>query len=297
LIEIGSSSSSSVRGAAAGSPSARSCSYGSLGVAVSSMRTTSMPAGAPSHQRRELCVHQHRPRLRVIENRADLRRAQPRVDRDEHAAGGRHPEVRLEQRRRVRRQHRDAIAAPDAARPQRRGEPVDPRIELLVRAPQFAVNDRDAGGMQRRAALEEREGIKLGAARDADPRPRIARGALRVQLLDGLRPGNRAVHSCCPPEVERGRGEPTAGARSRRVPRSRAGNNPAKSAVARNVLLADWHVLSGEQPFEVAPRRTTCITTVSAAPAAFWPPDGRMELRRRGSSHKHCAMTRAPKEK
>jgi hypothetical protein len=35
-------------------------------------------------QRRELCVDQH-PRRRVIEDRADLRRAQPRVDRDEHA--------------------------------------------------------------------------------------------------------------------------------------------------------------------------------------------------------------------
>jgi hypothetical protein len=112
-----------------------------------------------------------------------------------------------------------------------------------------------------------------------------------------------------PPEVERGRGEPTAGARSRRVPRSRAGNNPAKSAVARNVLLADWHVLSGEQPFEVAPcpRRagrhrgrggarppsppSRQLPLLSGRLTAAW------NLRRRGSSHKHCAMTRAPKEK
>jgi hypothetical protein len=111
--------------------------------------------GRAVDQRRELCVHQHRPRLRVIENRADLRRAQPRVDRDEHAAGGRHPEVRLEQRRRVRRQHRDAIAAPDAPRPQCRREPIDPGVELLVRASQVTVDDRDAVGMETGAALEE----------------------------------------------------------------------------------------------------------------------------------------------
>ena len=36
----------------------------------------------------------------------------------------------------------------------------------------------------------------------------------------------------------------------------RAGKNPAKSAVARKILIATWHVLSRQQPFKpAAPRR------------------------------------------
>jgi transposase len=38
----------------------------------------------------------------------------------------------------------------------------------------------------------------------------------------------------------------------------RAGKNPAKSAVARKILIAGWHVLSRRQPFKhAAPRRPT----------------------------------------
>jgi len=35
----------------------------------------------------------------------------------------------------------------------------------------------------------------------------------------------------------------------------RAGKNPAKSAVARKILIATWHVLSRQQPFKPAPPR------------------------------------------
>jgi hypothetical protein len=50
----------------------------------------------------------------------------------------------------------------------------------------------------------------------------------------------------------------------------RAGKNPAKSAVARKVLIAAWHVLSREQPFKPArPRTTTHSTTVSASSRCF----------------------------
>ena len=53
---------------------------------------------------------------------------------------------------------------------------------------------------------------------------------------------------------------------------ARAGKNPAKSAVARKILIAAWHVLSRQQPFKpAAPRRPTLPRQ---APAAFWPPDG-----------------------
>jgi hypothetical protein len=38
---------------------------------------------------------------------------------------------------------------------------------------------------------------------------------------------------------------------------------------ARKVLLAAWHVVSREQPFKAAPRRTTASTTVSASCRCF----------------------------
>jgi hypothetical protein len=39
---------------------------------------------------------------------------------------------------------------------------------------------------------------------------------------------------------------------------ARTGKNPAKSAVARKILIAAWHVVSRQQPFKpAAPRRPT----------------------------------------
>ena len=49
----------------------------------------------------------------------------------------------------------------------------------------------------------------------------------------------------------------------------RAGKNPAKAAVARKILIAAWHVLSREQAFAPARRRTTDSTTVSASSRSF----------------------------
>src|SRR3954465_4045063 len=49
----------------------------------------------------------------------------------------------------------------------------------------------------------------------------------------------------------------------------RAGKNPAKSAVARKVLIAAWHVLSREQPFAPARPRTTHSPDVSASSRCF----------------------------
>jgi transposase len=49
----------------------------------------------------------------------------------------------------------------------------------------------------------------------------------------------------------------------------RAGNNPAKSAVARKALIAAWHVLAREQPFTPARPRSTDSTTVSASSRPF----------------------------
>ena len=53
----------------------------------------------------------------------------------------------------------------------------------------------------------------------------------------------------------------------------RAGNNPAKSAVARKILIACWHILNRQQPFKPA-RSPASGTNARQAPAAFWPPDG-----------------------
>jgi hypothetical protein len=44
----------------------------------------------------------------------------------------------------------------------------------------------------------------------------------------------------------------------------RAGKNPAKSAVARKILIAAWHVLSRQQPFKpAAPRRPIAASASS----------------------------------
>ena len=48
----------------------------------------------------------------------------------------------------------------------------------------------------------------------------------------------------------------------------RSGKNPAKSAVARKVLTASWHILSREQPFKPA-RSQTSGTDVSASSSCF----------------------------
>jgi transposase len=47
----------------------------------------------------------------------------------------------------------------------------------------------------------------------------------------------------------------------------RHGKNPAKSAVARKVLIASWHVLSRDQPFK--PSRPRGATSVSASSRCF----------------------------
>jgi hypothetical protein len=46
-------------------------------------------------------------------------------------------------------------------------------------------------------------------------------------------------------------------------------SNPAKAAVARKVLIAAWHVLSREQPFNPARPRNTDSTTVPASSRCF----------------------------
>jgi transposase len=49
---------------------------------------------------------------------------------------------------------------------------------------------------------------------------------------------------------------------------ARHGKNPAKSAVARKLLIAAWHMLSREEPFK-PPRHEGARTLPRRAPAAF----------------------------
>jgi transposase len=49
----------------------------------------------------------------------------------------------------------------------------------------------------------------------------------------------------------------------------RTGKNPAKSAVARKILIACWHILSRQQPFKPARSQTSGATDVSASSRCF----------------------------
>ena len=54
----------------------------------------------------------------------------------------------------------------------------------------------------------------------------------------------------------------------------RAGKNPAKSAVARKILIACWHILKRQHPSNPPALKRAGPPTSRQAPAAFWPPDG-----------------------
>ena len=69
--------------------------------------------------------------------------------------------------------------------------------------------------------------------------------------------------------------------------------NAAKAAVARKILIAAWHMLSRDQPFQPAPRSTSVPASSRLALAARRP---LMELRSRDSSHRHGVQPRAKKE-
>ena len=83
---------------------------------------------------------------------------------DEHASGERYGVVRLEDRRSVRREHRDALAVPQPVSAQRVGEPVAALLELAVGdAPAVLVRHRHARGMHVRGPLQERDRRQLAA--------------------------------------------------------------------------------------------------------------------------------------
>ncbi len=72
----------------------------------------------------------------------------------------------------------------------------------------------------------------------------------------------------------------------------RAGKNPAKSAVARKVPTASWHILSREQPFKPARSQTSGPDVPASSSCSLAARRPRMELRSRGSSHEQSAHQR-----
>jgi hypothetical protein len=101
----------------------------------------------------------------------------------------------------VRAHDGDAIAPLEAAGAQRRGEVVDAGVELAVGAPQVAVHDGRAIGMERRAAPEEDERVEPGPADRGARRPGVALGeaaAAASGLRRDGRPGSGAVREVPP---------------------------------------------------------------------------------------------------
>ena len=76
---------------------------------------------------------------------------------------GRDAEVRLEHRRRVREQRRDAVALAETGITERVREPPRALTELRVGVPALAVHERDLVRVDERRALEQVDRVQLGA--------------------------------------------------------------------------------------------------------------------------------------
>ena len=151
-------------------------------------------------------VDEQEARARVLEDVLELLFARARVHRDQHSAGERHAEVRLEQGRCVRGQDRDPLVLLQPAVLDRRGEPVAASLELRVVVAPLAVDHRRALPQRDRVALEERQRAELESKRI-------------VRHLSG-----RA------PRPARGRGGSARGARASGRPRSRGRSRSARAA-------------------------------------------------------------------
>ena len=100
-------------------------------------------------------VDDEEPRAGVVEDVRDLLGHQPRVDRDEHGAGSRHAEVRLEQLVNVRGEERDAVAVRDPALLERDREPPYPLAHFRPRETPLTVDGGDPAGECECGPLEE----------------------------------------------------------------------------------------------------------------------------------------------
>jgi hypothetical protein len=93
-------------------------------------------------------------RLAVLEDIADGRGIEPRVDGVKHRAEHRHAEMHLEHRRHVRQHRRYRLARTHMVR-QRGRKPCDPFAQRPVAQPQVAVYDRKALRMDRGGSRQE----------------------------------------------------------------------------------------------------------------------------------------------
>ena len=107
------------------------------------------------HQRLELGVDEEELRAGVLEDVADLVRAEPRIDGDQHASRGRHAVVRLEHRRNVRAEKCHPVVLVHTGRAQRRGKPIHALLELPVGIAAHAMHDRGLVGEDVGAPREE----------------------------------------------------------------------------------------------------------------------------------------------
>ena len=105
----------------------------------------------------EFPVGDQYPGLGVIKDVSDRRGVQPGVDRVQHRAGHRDPEVRLHHLRGIRRDHRHRIPAAHAPRRQRRGKPLAPLPRLRPGEPPPAVHDGQPVGIDVRAPVQEHQ--------------------------------------------------------------------------------------------------------------------------------------------
>ncbi len=109
------------------------------------------------HEWRQLAVDDQCFCAGVGEDVGDLVGLEPGVDRDHDPARERYAEMRLEHLRDVWQEDRHPVAPLDAGLAQRRGEPVDPRVQLGIGDPLVAMDNRDLLAEDCRRALQEAE--------------------------------------------------------------------------------------------------------------------------------------------
>ena len=180
-------------------------------------------------------------------------------------------------------------------------DPIDRELAPLARHRWRAAllrRSRDRAADRPHLRRRDRRGLPLLIAREAD---RLRRAGSEGEPV-GRALGDRRLSRPAP--------GPCAGRRSRPPTRpggpppwhghylrisARHGKNPAKSAVARKLLIASWHMLSRGEPFK--PRATAGSTPLRRAPRCFLTARrSRMELSGRGSSQERSAPRSAERE-
>jgi hypothetical protein len=148
-----------------GSPSPRKSSYSRLanciGPAVGDLDDRQLAAEAPAYRAPWARIRGRRSAISpaVVEDEGDRGRVEPVVERVQHRAGHRHRVMRFEQRRHVRRQHRDGVAGADAAPRQRIGEAPAARVEFAPGEPRSPSMTATLSGYTAAARARKLSGV------------------------------------------------------------------------------------------------------------------------------------------